>query len=478
MQKILFLLPLIFALLVSGTVEAKKKKYPNGDYYEGEWKNGKPHGNGKMIFSNGSSYDGIWDNGKIVQGSAEIKLYDDNQVFRGNLSALEGTFISGYYFSGFDYNNNSLIMEGDFLEEMSTFFSGKFTLKTLENVFVFYGSISNDGKFNGKMNYMQNQYTDLTAKYDGGLDNILRSGNGDLSFSKYEMKISGFWSDDMLMQGSGSFVYDGTLCNFNIKQSDPMDYNSSYIVELSNPYNETNYLKLPFNDNLESIPDLITMEYRKKADIEIKKRRELAEQKRIQEEENKKKEAERKRIEQERIEQERAKELEEQNALRQEFIAQKTRNFNINSYLWTASEINRLEEQNVAKFVNLLKYGKVLIYGAITDFFTGEGDNTAAAYWSNGLLPSSYTQYFIRLQGGIVVQAYSHEIENLSKGETVFILAELIKDDYLGYIFDARSETITSSLSEMKKKLCTPLDKSVQPKFEYENLNLVKNIYR
>ena len=49
MKKLLFLLPLIFTLLVSGTVEAKKKKYPNGDYYEGEWKNGKPHGNWTQI---------------------------------------------------------------------------------------------------------------------------------------------------------------------------------------------------------------------------------------------------------------------------------------------------------------------------------------------------------------------------------------------------------------------------------------------
>lgn len=50
MKKILFLLPLILALFVSGTVEAKKKKYPNGDYYEGEMKKGKPDGLGKMIY--------------------------------------------------------------------------------------------------------------------------------------------------------------------------------------------------------------------------------------------------------------------------------------------------------------------------------------------------------------------------------------------------------------------------------------------
>ena len=66
MQKILFLLPLILALLVSGTVEAKKKKYPNGDYYEGEWKKGQPDGFGKMIYANGNVYEGNWENGLVI----------------------------------------------------------------------------------------------------------------------------------------------------------------------------------------------------------------------------------------------------------------------------------------------------------------------------------------------------------------------------------------------------------------------------
>lgn len=464
MKKLLLLLPLIFTLLVSGTVEAKKKKYPNGDYYEGEWKNGKPHGNGKMIFSNGSSYDGIWDNGKIVQGSAEIKLYDDNQIFRGNLSALEGTFISGYYFSGFDYNNNSLIMEGDFLEEMSTFFSGKFTLKTLENVFVFYGSISNDGKFNGKMNYMQNQYTDLTAKYDGGLDNILRSGNGDLSFSKYEMKISGFWSDDMLMQGSGSFVYDGTLCNFNIKQSDPMDYNSSYIVELSNPYNETNYLKLPFNDNLESIPDLITMEYRKKADIEIKKRRELAEQKRIQEEENRRKDAERKRIEQENLKQ---KQIALEKAKKQaeiERIEKDYKSFNIASHIWTTSDIRRLYEENPLKCRNIVGSAPIILVGRIVDI----------------------TLNRIYLQNDIILTDFDKDdkdVINLQKGQLIYAFTDIKKVEYGSLIFESPRMTgnqmhlwtvIKPNLNGLKPSITRYDDENQKYVFEH----LVKNIYR
>lgn len=57
---ILFLLPLFLGLLVSNDIEAKKKKYSNGDRYEGEWKDGAPNGNGKMIYANGDIYIGSW----------------------------------------------------------------------------------------------------------------------------------------------------------------------------------------------------------------------------------------------------------------------------------------------------------------------------------------------------------------------------------------------------------------------------------
>ena len=137
-----------------------------------------------------------------------------------------------------------------------------------------------------------------------------------------------------------------------------------------------------------------------------------------------------------------------------------------------------MNEENIVRFRRILSNGKILLYGTITNFFTGEGDNTAAAYWSNGLLPSSYTKYFIRLQGDITIRANSHEIEKLDKGETIFIIAELKKDeDRDDYVFDARYGTITTSLSAMKKKLCSPSGNDLQPKLEYENMGLIKNIY-
>lgn len=175
------------------------------------------------------------------------------------------------------------------------------------------------------------------------------------------------------------------------------------------------------------------------------------------------------------------KKAEEQKAKKerlQKILAQKENNFNIHSYLWSVSNLNSLNEENIVRFRRILSNGKILLYGTITNFFTGEGDNTAAAYWSNGLLPSSYTKYFIRLQGDITIRANSHEIEKLDKGETIFIIAELKKDeDRDDYVFDARYGTITTSLSAMKKKLCSPSGNDLQPKLEYENMGLIKNIY-
>lgn len=85
MKKILFLLPLILALLVSGTVEAKKKKYPNGDYYEGKWKKGNPNGIGIMKYANGDTYEGNWLRGKFsgqgVMKYANGNVYDGNWTF-------------------------------------------------------------------------------------------------------------------------------------------------------------------------------------------------------------------------------------------------------------------------------------------------------------------------------------------------------------------------------------------------------------
>lgn len=45
--------------------EYRELTYPNGIFYEGGLKNGKPHGQGTMIFKNGDMYEGQWKDGKL-----------------------------------------------------------------------------------------------------------------------------------------------------------------------------------------------------------------------------------------------------------------------------------------------------------------------------------------------------------------------------------------------------------------------------
>ena len=79
---ILFLLPLFLGLLVSNDIEAKKKKYPNGDRYEGEWKDGVPNGNGKMTYASGGIYIGNWLSGN-KHGEGKM-TYANGDCYEGN----------------------------------------------------------------------------------------------------------------------------------------------------------------------------------------------------------------------------------------------------------------------------------------------------------------------------------------------------------------------------------------------------------
>lgn len=39
--------------------------YANGDKYDGNWKDGKKNGQGKMNFANGDEYEGLWKDDKM-----------------------------------------------------------------------------------------------------------------------------------------------------------------------------------------------------------------------------------------------------------------------------------------------------------------------------------------------------------------------------------------------------------------------------
>ncbi|OUO01360.1 MORN repeat-containing protein [Bacteroides clarus] len=469
MNRILFLLPLILTLLVSGIVEAKKKIYSNGNIYEGEWKKGVPNGLGKMIYANGNIYEGNWISG-IIEGKGKM-TYANGDIYEGTwkmstpngfgkMTHKNGDWYEGEWYNGRFYNGsckgyvtdslwcegnlqNGKIIDGKCKGYMNEnyydgqwkdgAFIGNCKLKSVnKDIVSFEGTISADTIMHGCTIYSDG------SKFNGTLKNYKKNKQGNLSLNN--ITVYGNWNYDTLISGWGTikFVSNGENISFTINKTE-----NSYDVQMRNRFgrllNET------------SPTSSITIN-------ELFKRLNNVSQKLLSQTLEDEKRA--------------------MGQQRQEYIAQKTNSFNIHNYMWSVSDINRLKQQNIAKFNQTLKGEKVLLYGTITDFFTGEGDNTAAAYWSNGLLPSTYTQYFIELQGGIIVQAHSYEIEKLNRGETIYVIADLRKNDYHGYVFDARNEILTISLPEMKKKLCEPLGDGVQPDFEYEIMKLVKNIYR
>ena len=107
---------LMLSLLVLTTnVEAKKKKYPNGDVYVGKWKKGAPEGQGKLTRANGERYEGMWHMGCLTEGEAYMTngiVYkgtwsDEMHVFRGSITNAsadiyegEGQWETWYYQNG------------------------------------------------------------------------------------------------------------------------------------------------------------------------------------------------------------------------------------------------------------------------------------------------------------------------------------------------------------------------------------------
>lgn len=129
MNRILLLLPLIFVLLISNTADAKKKKYPNGDYYEGEWKKGLPNGYGKMMYANGNTYEGQWILGQFV-GTGKM-VYSNNNVYQGewkeNLYNGAGImkYASGNIYDG-NWNMGEASGRGKFMDRQNNTFEGTF----------------------------------------------------------------------------------------------------------------------------------------------------------------------------------------------------------------------------------------------------------------------------------------------------------------------------------------------------------------
>ena len=76
-----------------------KYTYLDGEKYEGDWKNGKYHGQGKTTHPNGSKFVGEWKNGRWNQGT-----YTDS-----NGKKHVGEWKEGKMWNTITYDNNGTI---------------------------------------------------------------------------------------------------------------------------------------------------------------------------------------------------------------------------------------------------------------------------------------------------------------------------------------------------------------------------------
>jgi len=131
-------LVLLVFMFVVMPMEAKKIKYPNGDYYEGKCKKKQPHGLGVMKYANGTTYEGEWVMGKRSgngtfhsSDGTYTGRWEDDVFVEGKWASekteqrFEGTWEPDFkiktgsgvmIYDGTAFNSRSITLTGDFID--------------------------------------------------------------------------------------------------------------------------------------------------------------------------------------------------------------------------------------------------------------------------------------------------------------------------------------------------------------------------
>ena len=197
----------------------------NGDYYNGEFSDGKKNGQGNIIYANGTKYEGSFKNdfhdgfGKLMQSDGEIfegewkkgKINGKGTRIHSNGSKYIGSYINNIrngqghliLFNGESYNGNFIngkangmgtfkfkngnIYHGEFKDNL---IMGKGTL-TLKNGDKYIGTFNN-GYLNGKGTYINNN---TGEKYIGNFEANKKNGEGKLFDINGNLIKEGFWKN-------------------------------------------------------------------------------------------------------------------------------------------------------------------------------------------------------------------------------------------------------------------------------------------
>jgi hypothetical protein len=196
-----------------------KMIYNNGDVYEGDWKEGKRHGKGKMIYNEGDVYEGEWKKGK-KHGKGKM-TYNEGDVYegdwkennihgKGKMTYNKRNFIRGSMYNGY-WKKNKRDGKGKFFFRGNVFEGDWKNNLIHDKLKITYGDGSvyeGDGKTGGgetfrhgkgKMTYSNG------AVYIGNWDLGEIGGIGKMTYSNGDVYI-GQWAEDQ-RNGNGLFVF-------------------------------------------------------------------------------------------------------------------------------------------------------------------------------------------------------------------------------------------------------------------------------
>lgn len=219
--------------------------YDNSSY-QGQWEDHQPHGLGKKTLANGEYFDGEWKEGKFIKGTASIKQYDSNGPY-------EGEYSNGEPNGEGRLTRSDCVVVGRFTDGRP---KGNMTV-TFRDGCVFTGKISNGSDVdNGKMVYpdgssfegiwskndtwVSGKFTRLDQYYLDGFFSIDRQfSKGTYHDLKKQTELSGTWKANQLIDGHATIIpndgsniiqYDGEIAEGSIKGEGTLVLNKGYSI--------------------------------------------------------------------------------------------------------------------------------------------------------------------------------------------------------------------------------------------------------
>lgn len=188
------------------------KKFPNGDYYEGEFKNFIIHGKGKHTFANGNIYEGNFDRDKF-HGEGKY-IFAGGDIYEGNFDHNEfcgkGKYIfaDGNIYEG-NFDRDKFYGEGKYIFADGRIYEGEFRRGRM-----YHGKMISPNKI---IYYHNFQHVSI---YEGELDGDKKCGYGELYSIQHRENILnitkplsrkskiyiGYFNNDQ-MNGYGTMFY-------------------------------------------------------------------------------------------------------------------------------------------------------------------------------------------------------------------------------------------------------------------------------